>query len=158
MIRFRFHRSDRAQMLRKRLDEAAQPKRPSAPKEVYNKMKKFLNFDSKVLKFDAVWDDRKSNFGDLHELIVYYYLADDTVQINAVNAPKKFLSRQRLPKHFDGVPMLGQQTNFTVLNVLGGGFMTGRYLADRRGVGSSNIEYITVSALCGAVSSFHSCI
>lgn len=145
-------------MLRKRMDEAAQPKRPSAPQEVYNKMEKFLNFDSKVLKFVAIWDDRNTIFGDLHELVVCYYLADDTIQINAVNGPKKFLSRQRLPKHFDGVPELGQQTNFTVLNVLGGGFMTGRYLADRQGVGSSKIEYITVSALCAAVSSLYSCI
>lgn len=133
-------------MLRKRMDEAAQPRRPPAPKEVYNKMEKFLRFDTKVLKFDAIWDDRSTISGDLHELIVYYYLADDTIQINALNAPKKFLRRQRLPKHFDGMPMLGQQTNFTVLNVLGGGFMTGRYLADRQGVGSSKVEYVTVSA------------
>lgn len=131
-------------MLRKRMDEAAQPKRPSAPKEVHKKMEKFLQFDTKVLKFDALWDDRGTLYGDLHELIVYYYLADDTIQINAVNAPKKFLRRQRLPKHFDGMPPLGQETNFTVLNVLGGGFMTGRYLADRQGVGSSKTEYLTV--------------
>lgn len=127
------------------MDEAAQPKRPSAPKEVYSQMEKFLQFDSKVLKFNAVWDDRSTPFGDLHEMILYYYLADDTIQINTLTAPKKFLRRQRLPKHYDGMPTMGQLTNFTVLNVLGGGFMSGRFLADRRGVGSSNIEYITVS-------------
>lgn len=134
-------------MLRKRMDKVAQPKIPSAPKEVYNKMEKFLHFDSKVLKFDAIWDDRSRMFGYVHDLILFYYLADDTVQINALTAPKKFLRRQRLPKHFDGMPQMGQQTNFTVLNVLGGGFLTGRYLADRQGVGSDKVEYITVSRL-----------
>lgn len=134
-------------MLRKGMDKVSQPKRPSAPKEVCNKMEKFLKFDKKVLRFDAIWDDRSTIFGDLHELIVYYFLADDTIQINALNAPKKFLHRQRLPKQFDGMPLLGQQTNFTVLNVLGGGFMTGRYLADRQGVGSSEVEYVTVRSL-----------
>lgn len=128
------------------MDEASQPKRPAIPKEVHNKLEKFLLFDSKVLKFDAIWDDRKSKFGWVRELILYYYLVDDTIQISSVEAPKKFLGRQRLPKHFEGVPMLGSQNNITVLNVLGGGFMSGRFLADRQGVGASKTEYVMVSS------------
>lgn len=131
------------------MDDAVEPKRPSVPKKIYSKLEKFLEFDSKVLKFDAVWDDRNSVFGDVHELTVYYYLVDDTMQINSINAPKKFLGRQRLPKYFDGMPLMGQHTNFTILNVLGTDFMTGRYLADRRGVGSNTIEYVTVIYLQG---------
>lgn len=127
------------------MDESAPAKRPPVPQVELSKMERFLHFDAKVLKFEVLWDDRESLNGYVHELILSYYLVDDTIKIDSPTAPKKFLSRQRLPKHFDGMPMLGQQTNFTVLNVLGGGFLTGRFLADRQGVGSKKIEYVTVS-------------
>lgn len=42
------------------------------------------------------------------------------------------------------MPMVGQQTNFTVLNVLGGGIMKGRYIEDNSGIGRESIEYYTV--------------
>lgn len=134
-------------MLQKRMNEVAQPEKPSASQPVYSKMERFLQLDSKVLRFNAIWDDRNAIFGDLHELIVCYYLVDDTIQINSVKTSKKFLNRQRLPKHFDGFPMLGEVTNLKVLNVLGGGFLTGRYIADRQGVEGKQIECVTVSLL-----------
>lgn len=40
--------------------------------------------------------------------------------------------------------MIGTLTNFTVLNVLGGGFLKGRYMADNLGIGNPNITYYNV--------------
>lgn len=68
-----------------------------------NKLEKFLKFDNLCLKFDAYWDDRKSLSGDIHKLIVYYYLADDTIQINEIpreGRPTILYKRLKLPKVF----------------------------------------------------------
>lgn len=45
------------------------------------------------------------------------------------------------------MPILGQQTQYTVLNVLGGGLIGGRYIPDSLGVGTKNIEYYKVNYL-----------
>lgn len=42
------------------------------------------------------------------------------------------------------MPILGQRTSYTVLNVLGGGFLDGRFVPDSLGVGAQNIEYYKV--------------
>lgn len=42
------------------------------------------------------------------------------------------------------MPVLGQRTAFTVLNVLGGGFLDGRFVPDSLSVGAKNIEYYKV--------------
>lgn len=43
------------------------------------------------------------------------------------------------------MPTIGAITNFTVLNVLGGGFLKGRYIPDHLGVGDPKIEYYNVN-------------
>lgn len=92
-------------MMRKQMDDSLKPKKSKAKNDAANKLEKFLNFDKLVLKFDAYWDDRSSSCGDIRELIVYYYLADDTIQINEKvklnsgrSASGTFLKRQHLPK------------------------------------------------------------
>jgi hypothetical protein len=51
----------------------------------YDKLKQFLEMDRKVLRFYAVWDDRKSTFGELRPFIIQYYLVDDTVEVREVH-------------------------------------------------------------------------
>lgn len=41
----------------------------------------FLKYDRKVLRFYGYWDDRDTLGGYLHDLIIHYYLADDTIEI-----------------------------------------------------------------------------
>lgn len=77
--------------------------------------------------------------------MLYYFLADDTIQIMEIfptNSGRMesgaFLKRCKLPKDFDGLPPMGQETPFTVLNVIGGGLGGGRYIPDTLGVGAKN--------------------
>lgn len=70
------------------------------PKEV-TKLEKFLFYDNLQLKFDAYWDDRKSPFGEMHRLVVNYFLSDDTIQIiefRKGEKPVTFYKRLKLPK------------------------------------------------------------
>lgn len=78
----------------------AESTKPRVPKEE-NRLEKFLKFDNCCLKFDAYWDDRDSQSGDIHYLVVYYYLSDDTIQINEVpknGKPVTLYRRLKLPK------------------------------------------------------------
>lgn len=73
------------------------------PKGV-NKLERFLKFDKCRLKFDAYWDDRAASAGDIHDLVIYYYLYDDTIQI--IETPKsgkslQFYNRAKLTKVFE---------------------------------------------------------
>lgn len=47
--------------------------------------RQFLMLDGLVLKFNAYWDDRRSESGRLHRLVLLYYLADDTVEVRFDN-------------------------------------------------------------------------
>lgn len=65
------------------------------------KHQQFLNYEYLRLKFDAYWDDRDSPFGEIHNLVVYYYLYDKTIQIIELPRGEKpviFYKRLRLPK------------------------------------------------------------
>lgn len=73
-------------------------------------LRQFLDHDRKVLKFMAVWDDRDSIYGNKHYYIVYYFLADDTIQIvrqkdttlSAENDPFiSLLKRRKLPRNIE---------------------------------------------------------
>lgn len=75
--------------------------KPSQASKEISKLERFLKFDNSCLKFDAYWDDRDSLSGDMHNLIVYYYLYDDTIQITEVfkhKRPVVFYKRLKLPK------------------------------------------------------------
>lgn len=79
--------------------------KPLRPYERIDTLKQFLDHDRKVLRFNCYWDDTESMFGDPRELILHYFLADDTMEIYEVALPNsgrdaipKFLHRGKLPK------------------------------------------------------------
>lgn len=83
------------------MKDAWQSEKPNRLEKIENKLEKFLKFDNCCLKFDAYWDDRFSLSGDIHNLIVLYYLSDDTIQINEVfkrGKPTVLYKRLKLPK------------------------------------------------------------
>lgn len=132
--------------MRKRKNSAALPKKLNIKVDTFGQ---FLANDRKVLRFYGYWDDRKNMFGDIRDLIIYYFLADDTVEIKEIfpiNSGRDgkgiFLRRMKIPVDFEGIPKLGQETPFTVLNVLGGGLRGGRYLIDMLNVGSKNVAFL----------------
>lgn len=87
--------------MREQAAESIQMKQPKTSVETLeSKLERFLTLDKQALRFEAYWDDRDSLNGDLWNLIVTYFLIDDTIQINNLNdyGPKMFLQRQRLPK------------------------------------------------------------
>jgi hypothetical protein len=62
-------------------------------------------------RFFAVWDDRDSQYGELRQYIIYYYLADDTVEVqevykdNAGRDPVPLLLRKmKLPRNWKYLP------------------------------------------------------
>ncbi|KAM4560712.1 EF-hand domain-containing family member C2 [Fundulus diaphanus] len=85
-----------------------QPEESMKPRCSYEwrySFKRFLDHDGEVLRFCCFWDDTKTMFGDLRELILHYYLADDTIEVFAITPPNsgrehipKFLRRSKLPK------------------------------------------------------------
>ncbi|CAH1403259.1 unnamed protein product [Nezara viridula] len=46
-----------------------------------DKLKKFLDYDKRILRFYAVWDRRMEENGSLEKYKIYYYLQDDTMDI-----------------------------------------------------------------------------
>ncbi|XP_006864354.1 PREDICTED: EF-hand domain-containing family member C2 [Chrysochloris asiatica] len=102
--------------------------KPLRPYESLSTLKQFLEYDKQVLRFFCLWDDTTSLFGDRRELILHYFLSDDTIEIKEVNPCNSgrdtmslFLQRKRLPKFAPtGVYQPGQITDQTVLNVYGG--------------------------------------
>jgi len=109
----------------------------------------FLEFDRRVLKFQGYWNDR-SEFGDVRKLEVCYYLADDTIDIkekfprnSGREGPTTFLKRGKLPKEFSGLPLPGQQTAMTLLNVLGNSMRDVRYVADPLNTGQKEVQHYT---------------
>lgn len=49
-----------------------------------DKLAQFLKNDRQVLLFYGYWDDRDAMFGDVRDLNIYYFLADDTIQIKEI--------------------------------------------------------------------------
>lgn len=78
--------------------------KPLRPYERCDTLKQYLEHDRKVLRFNCFWDDTECVFGDVRELILHYFLADDTIEICEVIPPNsgrdvsKFLRRSKLPK------------------------------------------------------------
>lgn len=78
---------------------------PLRPYESFDTLKQFLEYDRKVLRFFCLWDDSASLFGDRRELILLYFLSDDTIEIKELlphntgrDAMPFFLQRRKLPK------------------------------------------------------------
>ncbi len=59
-----------------------------------------------VLRFHCYWDDRLALYGDMRLFTLYYYLADDSIEVVEVlpwncgrDPVPHMLRRMRLPKH-----------------------------------------------------------
>uniref|UniRef100_A0A671FYU8 EF-hand domain-containing family member C2 n=1 Tax=Rhinolophus ferrumequinum TaxID=59479 RepID=A0A671FYU8_RHIFE len=79
------------------------------PQESSDTLKQFLQYDRKVLRFFCLWDDSASLFGDRRELVLHYFLSDDTIEIIELLAHNSgrdalpfFLQRRKLPKYVNG--------------------------------------------------------
>lgn len=46
-----------------------------------DKLRQFMDYSRKVLRFYCVWDDRDRLYGDRRPYVVHYFLEDDTVEI-----------------------------------------------------------------------------
>lgn len=76
-----------------------------------DKLRQFMDFSRKVLRFYCVWDDRQRLYGDRRPYVLHYFLEDDTVEIlevcetNSGRDPfPQFLKRAPLPKGMPAVP------------------------------------------------------
>ncbi|NXN56833.1 EFHC2 protein, partial [Rynchops niger] len=135
--------------------------KPLRPYERIDTLKQFLEHDGQVLRFFCVWDDAESMFHDPRELVLHYYLSDDTIAIKEIipvnsgrDAVPLFLRRDKLPKYAPtGLYQPGTITSRTVLNVFGKLVGNrGRYLLDNRKTGAVHQEFYRDSDLkIGAV-------
>ncbi|XP_003389005.1 PREDICTED: EF-hand domain-containing family member C2-like [Amphimedon queenslandica] len=121
---------------------------PHRPYERLDTLRQFLDCDRQVLRFYCLWDDTDSTFGDPHELVLHYYLADDTIEIlekipqnSGRDSIPVFLRREKLPKNPPGMYQPGVQTKRTVLNVFGPTGHGGRYILDALKTGAVHNEY-----------------
>ena len=57
---------------------------PLRPYEKYDTLKQFLDHDRHVLRFYCYWDDTENMFGDQRQMVLHYFLADDTIEIREV--------------------------------------------------------------------------
>ncbi|WAR28655.1 EFHC2-like protein [Mya arenaria] len=102
---------------RKAMDESMQPLRPY---EKHDTLKQFLDHDRHVLRFYCYWDDTEAMFGDPREMVLHYFLADDTIEIREVipansgrDAAPMFLRRGKLPKNVEALKQPGKVTDRT---------------------------------------------
>jgi hypothetical protein len=89
-------------------------------KEKMKKAAQFYEHDRHVLRFQALWDDRSSEQGQLNPFEVHYYLADDTIEVceklkdplrRGYAAFPMLLKKSRVPKNWHGVKM-GQAPDY----------------------------------------------
>ena len=122
---------------------------PLRPYERVDTLRQFLEHDRQVLRFDCVWDDRDTKFGELRRFKLHYYLADDTCEIleklppnSGRDANATFLARQKLPMEIVSLGKPGDKPTRTVLNVIGNFFDGGgRYLLDNLKTGAISVTY-----------------
>ncbi|XP_073918828.1 EF-hand domain-containing family member C2 [Castor canadensis] len=131
---------------------------PYRPYQSFDTLRQFLEYDGKVLRFFCLWDDSASLFGDHRELILHYFLSDDTIEIKELlhhnsgrDAMSVFLRRSKLPKYGPpGVYQPGQLTERAVLNVygdLGDQQPVNGYLLDKHQLGKQDQEFYKDSDL-----------
>ncbi|CAG9854239.1 unnamed protein product [Phyllotreta striolata] len=80
-------------------------------KSCNDKLRKFLEYDGKILTFKAAWDDRENEYGDLMKYEFLYFLSDDTVSVREIHQPNDgrdpycmLLRRVKLPKRYNDTP------------------------------------------------------
>ncbi|XP_011487801.1 EF-hand domain-containing family member C2 isoform X2 [Oryzias latipes] len=122
---------------------------PIPPYEKNNKLRQFLDYDRQVLRFYCFWNDQENPSAKPRELILHYFLFDDTIQIHEVTSAKagnksavKFLQRRKLPKSLPAqVDQLGGDTESILLNVLGSDGLGNRFMADRLKTGAVKQDF-----------------
>ncbi|XP_057707390.1 EF-hand domain-containing family member C2 [Corythoichthys intestinalis] len=132
--------------LREKMEKSMSPLRPYEKRDT---LRQFLEHDRKVLRFFCFWDDTQAVCGDLRELVLHYFLADDTIEIREVIQPNsgrasasKFLRRSKLPKQASNqLNLPGEVTNRTVLNVLASSRKGDRFLLDSLKTGAIQEEF-----------------
>ncbi|KAJ8964821.1 hypothetical protein NQ314_004629 [Rhamnusium bicolor] len=77
-----------------------------------DKLRRFLEYDGKILKFNAVWDDRETELGELRKYEILYFLADDNVLVKEVHEKNDgrdpytvLLRKTKLPKRYTDTPV-----------------------------------------------------
>nr|XP_012139231.1 PREDICTED: EF-hand domain-containing family member C2-like isoform X3 [Megachile rotundata] len=110
---------------------------PKKPNRRIDTRGDFLKYDRQVLRFYGYWDDTINLYGLVHDLEIYYYLADDTMQIKENVPPNSgrdsgfmFLRRMKVPKFYVELAPIGEQDPFTVLNVMGEDAQNAFYTVD----------------------------
>ena len=106
--------------------DAMQPLRPM---ERIDTLKQFLEHDRQVLRFGCYWDDRGiddygNEEGEIREMVLHYFLGDDTIEIRDIIRPNAgrdavpvFVRRCKLPRQGHRLHQPGVVTDRTVLNV-----------------------------------------
>ncbi|ELU01034.1 hypothetical protein CAPTEDRAFT_148704 [Capitella teleta] len=140
---------------RKAMSATMDPKRPY---ERTDTLKQFLDHDRHVLRFSCRWDDTDNMFGDQREMVLHYFLADDTIEIREIIPPNSgrdatpmFLKRSRLPKIVSPLTQPGEITDRTVLNVFGPMGHGGRYILDSLKATVPQDFYVDADLRVGAV-------
>ena len=121
---------------------------PLRPYEKHDTLQQFMDHDRHVLRFFCSWDDSDSMFGDVRELVLHYFLADDTIEVREIINPNSgrdaapmFLRRGKLPKDVIPLRQPGETTDRTVLNVFGPTGHGGRYILDSLKVNAHFLLY-----------------
>nr|XP_055099423.1 EF-hand domain-containing family member C2-like [Symphalangus syndactylus] len=137
--------------------EAVEHVEPLRPYKSLNTPKQFYQYHGKILRFFCLWDDSVSMFGDRRELILHYFLCDDTIEIKELLPPNSgrdavnvFLRRSKLPKNCPPrVYQPGQVTDRAVPNSYGDFIknQAGSYLFDRYKLGKIDQEFYKDSDL-----------
>ncbi len=109
----------------------ANPRRSRVNPKREDKLRNFLQYDGKVLRFYCEWDEK--------EIILHFYLADDTVELKEVrdynngHAPfPLLLSRQKIPASLDQNSAVkfssSSQTAKNARNLSASDFVCGEYV------------------------------
>ncbi|XP_076749581.1 EF-hand domain-containing family member C2 [Xylocopa sonorina] len=121
---------------------------PKKPKRKVDTRGDFLRYDKQVLRFYGYWDDTDSLHGIVHDLEIYYYLADNTMEIKENVPPNTgrdsgpmFLRRMKIPKFFTEIDPIGAGDPYTVLNVMGEDTTRGYYTVDPLNAGKLDKKY-----------------
>ncbi|XP_010612376.1 EF-hand domain-containing family member C2 [Fukomys damarensis] len=140
--------------MRKEKLEHVEPRRPY---ESFDTLRQFLEYDGKVLRFFCLWYDSGSLFGERRELVLHYFLSDDTIEIKEIlpensgrGAMSFLLRRSKLPKYGPpGLHQPGQITDRSVLNVFGGlsSKQMYSYMLDKYTLGKIDQEFLKDSDL-----------
>lgn len=121
-------------------------------KSKQNKLKKFPELIGKVLRFNGYFRIQFPYTDDSRDLILIYYLSDDTIQINQIIEPNSgfdgssiFLRRMKIPINWSlNANLPGNETNLSILNVLGENFLKGRFVTDKQAMFKNKMEYLKV--------------